>query len=38
MITLRFFQDKPGGVVLEFLYLRDLFIGYIGENSIIAIF
>ena len=28
MITLRFCQDEPCGVVLDLLYARDLFIGY----------
>ena len=28
MITLRFCQDEPSGVVLDLLYARDLFIGY----------
>ena len=28
MITLRFLQDEPCGVVLDLLYARDLFIGY----------
>ena len=27
MITLRFLQDEPCGVVLDLLYVRDLFIG-----------
>ena len=33
MITLRFFQDEPCGVVLDLLYARDLFIGYSCERS-----
>ena len=33
MITLRFFQDEPCGVVLDLLYARDLFIGYSWESS-----
>ena len=37
MITLRFFQDEPCGVVLDLLYARDLFIGYSCENSIAVV-
>ena len=33
MITLRFFQDEPYGVVLDLLYARDLFIGYSCESQ-----
>ena len=34
MITLRSFQDKPLGIVLDLLYARDLFIGYTFGSSI----
>ena len=34
LITLRVFQDKPLGVVLDLLYARDLFIGYTCESTI----
>ena len=37
MITLRFLQDEPCGVVLDLLYARDLFIGYSCERSIAAV-
>ena len=37
MITLRFFQDEPGGVVLDLLYARDLFIGDSCESSIAVV-
>ena len=37
MITLRFFQDKSCGVVLDLLYARDLFIGYSCESSIAVV-
>ena len=33
MITLRFLQTEPYGVVLDLLYARDLFIGYSCESS-----
>ena len=35
MITLRFFQDEPRGVVLYLLFARDLFIGYTCKSSMI---
>ena len=34
MITLRSFQDKPLGIVLDLLYARDLFIDYTFGSSI----
>ena len=34
MITLRFVQDEPCGVVLDLLYARGSFIGYTCESSI----
>ena len=34
MITLRFFQDEPCGVVLDLFYARDLLIGYSCKSSI----
>ena len=34
MITLRFFQDEPCGVVLDLLYAHNLFIGYSCKSSI----
>ena len=37
MITLRFFQDEPRGVLLDLLYARDLFIGYTCESSIAVV-
>ena len=37
MITFRFFQDEPCGVVLDLLYARDLFIGYTCESSIAVV-
>ena len=37
MITLRFFQDEPCGVVLDLLYARDLFIDYSCESSIAVV-
>ena len=37
MITLRFFQDEPCGVVLDLLYARHLFIGYSCERSIAVV-
>ena len=37
MITLRFFQDEPCGVVLDLLYARDLFIGYSCESRIAVV-
>ncbi len=37
MITLRFFQDEPCGVVLDLLYARGLFIGYSCESSIAVV-
>ena len=37
MITLRFFQDEPRGVVLDLLYALDLFIGYTCESSIAVV-
>ena len=37
LITLRFFQDEPCGVVLDVLYARDLFIGYSCERSIAVV-
>ena len=37
MITLRFFQDEPRGVLLDLLYARDLFIGYTRKSSIAVV-
>ena len=37
MITLRFFQDEPSGVVLDLLCARDWFIGYSCESSIAVV-
>ena len=37
MITLRFVQDEPCGVVLDLLYALDLFIGYSCERSIAVV-
>ena len=37
MITLRFFQDEPCGIVLDLLYVRDLFIVYSCESSIAVV-
>ena len=37
MITLRYFQDEPCGLVLDLLYVRDLFIGYSCERSIAVV-
>ena len=34
MITLRFFQHEPCGVVLDLVYALDLFIGYSCKSSI----
>ena len=34
MITLRFLQDEPCGIVLDLLYPHDLFIGYTCKSSI----
>ena len=37
VMTLRFFQDEPRGVVLDLLYARDLFISYSCESSIAVV-
>ena len=37
MIMLRFFQDELCGIVLDLLYVCDLFIGYSCESSIAAV-
>ena len=37
MIMLRFFQDELCGVLLDLLYVRDLFIGYSCESSIAVV-
>ena len=37
MITLWFFQDELHGIVLDLLYVHDLFIGYTCESSIAVV-
>ena len=37
MITLRFFQYEPCGVVLDLLYANGLFIGFSCESSIAVV-
>ena len=37
MIALRIFQEKPLGVILDFLWARDLFISYICESGITVV-
>ena len=37
MIMLQFFQDEPCSVVLDLLYVHDLFNGYSCESSIAVV-